>query len=247
MILHETKLFTLNRTATKQTPLQPSGIVVHSTGVNQKKISAYWWQFNTTTISASVHGFIGLNDAGELCYQQTLPYTHACWGCGSGKNGSYNASHIQFEICEDVNDAAWTRQTYDAAIEICAELCRQFNISPARVVSHVEANRLGFASAHADTEHWWGKYGLTMDAFRAELKNRLEDNSLKRYKTIFDVPSSLQPETKQLIASGALKGRGDGVLDVSDDMLRAMIVCKRYVDAKLPDDIKLSSGLLTDD
>ena len=243
-MIHETKLFTLNRTATKQTPLQPSGIVVHSTGVNQKKISAYWWQFNTTTISASVHGFIGLNDAGELCYQQTLPYTHACWGCGSGVNGSYNATHIQFEICEDTTDEAWTRQTFDAAIDVCVELCKQFGISPFRVVSHVEASRLGYASAHADTEHWWGKYGLTMDDFRAELKRRLEEKPMTRYMTISDVPSSLQRETKQLIESGALKGRGDGVLDVSDDMLRTMIVCKRYVDAKLPEDAKIDSGLL---
>ena len=246
MIIHDKKLFTVNRSATKPTPLQPSGIVVHSTGVNQKKISAYWRQFNTTTISASVHGFIGLDDSGNLCYQQTLPYEIRCWGCGSGQNGSFNASHIQFEICEDVNDEAWTRLSYNAAIEICAELCKQFKISPFRVVSHVEANRLGYASAHADTEHWWREYGLTMDNFRAELKTRLEE-TMNRYETINDIPLSLQPETRQLIASGALKGVGGGVLDISEDMLRTMIICKRYVDSKLPEDIKNESGLLADD
>lgn len=229
-MIRKTEFLTRNRSYTLMKPLQPSGIVVHSTGVNQRKISAYTSQFNTPNISASVHGFLGMD--GELCYTQTLPYNYQCWGCGSGRNGSYNASHIQFEICEDVTSEDWTRKTYAAALDICEELCRKYNIPAERVVCHSEAHALGYGSNHADVMHWWPKYGLSMNGFRNELKKRLEDDDMaERFKTINDVPSYLRKETQELIASGALKG-GDSGLDVTMDMLRTMIIMKRYVDSQ---------------
>ena len=52
----------------------------------------------------------------------------------------------------------------------------------------------------------------------------------KRLQTLDEVPPSLRTETQELIASGALRGDGKG-LDVTEDMLRAMIVAKRYTDS----------------
>ena len=53
----------------------------------------------------------------------------------------------------------------------------------------------------------------------------------KRYKTIDDVPDSLKAETQELIAAGALKGKGGNAgLDVTEDMLRCMIISKRYAE-----------------
>lgn len=229
-MIKKVEMLTRNRSYTQMKPLQPSGIVVHSTGVNQRQISAYTAQFNTQTASASVHGFLGL-DGGILTYVQTLPYNYQCWGCGSGAKGSYNSSHIQFEICEDTTSADWTRQTYNAALDVCEELCRAYNIPPERVVCHSEAHALGYGSNHGDVMHWWPKYGLSMNGFRRELKERLEDDMAVRYKTINDVPASLRKETQELINAGALKGNENG-LDVTEDMLRSMIIMKRYIDKK---------------
>ena len=53
--------------------------------------------------------------------------------------------------------------------------------------------------------------------------------AMQRYKTIDEVPAALRPETQQLIASGALKGNENG-LDVTVDMLRTLIIAKRYAD-----------------
>lgn len=228
-MIKKIELLTRNRSYTMMKPLQPSGIVVHSTGSNQRKISAYIPQFNTQTATASVHGFLGMD--GELCYTQTLPYNYRCWGCGSGNKGSYNASHIQFEICEDVTSEDWTRKTYAAALDVCEELCRKYNIPAERVVCHSEAHALGYGSNHADVMHWWPRYGLSMNGFRRELKERLEDDMAVRFKTINDVPASLRKETQELINAGALKGNDNG-LDVTEDMLRSMIIMKRYIDKK---------------
>ena len=56
--------------------------------------------------------------------------------------------------------------------------------------------------------------------------------SSARYKTIADVPESLQAETAELIAAGALKGKGGSAgLDVTEDMLRCIIIAKRYAES----------------
>ena len=214
-------------------PLAPKGIVVHSTGVDQKRISAYTRQWNQPGVRACVHGLLGLDDKGELCFTQTLPYEMRCWGCGSGTRGSFNDSHVQFEICETLGDGPWCRQTYAAALELCANLCRLYGISPEDVVCHSEARAMGYGSNHGDVMHWWPKFGLSMDGFRAELKERLEEQNMKRIRTIEDVPEALRPETLALIEAGVLQGKGGSAgLDLSEDMLRAIIICKRYADRK---------------
>ena len=52
-----------------------------------------------------------------------------------------------------------------------------------------------------------------------------------RLQTLADVPTSLRAETQKLIDVGALRGDGQG-LDITLDMLRAMIVSMRYTDAQ---------------
>lgn len=235
-MIREERFLTSNGSFTKPVLLVPKGIVVHSTGTNQKRISAYWWQFNNPQLRASVHGFLGYNDNGKLAYRQTLPYNIKCWGCGSGPKGSYNNTHIQFEICEDTQDREWTELTYKAALDVCEELCRKYRISPENVVSHSEAHAAGYGSNHADPMHWWPKFGYSMNKFRTELKKRLEDEEdmAVRFKTISEVPAALRPETQELIASGALKGNEKG-LDVTEDMLRTLIIAKRYADKAVKD------------
>ena len=211
--------------------LKPTGIVVHSTGVDQKRISAYTVPWNRPGVRTCVHGFLGLDDSGTLTFEQNLPFTMRCWGVGSGTRGSYNDSHIQFEICETLNDRTWCRETYAAALDLCEKLCREYNIPSENVVCHSEAYALGYGSNHGDVMHWWPKHGISMKGFRAELKNRLEedDDMAQRFKTIGEVPAGLRAETQALIDAGVLKGNDKG-LDVTEDMLRAMIISKRYAD-----------------
>ena len=214
-------------------PLTPTGILVHSTGVDQKRIAAYTRQWNRPGVNACVHGMLGLDESGALCYTQLLPYEMRCWGCGSGAKGSYNDCCIQFEICETLGDGDWCRTTYDAALELCEALCRRYGIPAEKVVCHSEAHAMGYASNHGDVMHWWPRYGLSMDGFRSALRERLAAACPERIRTLDDVPATLRPEAEALIAAGALRGRGGSEgLDLSEDMLRTMIVCMRYADRK---------------
>ena len=94
--------------------LKPTGIVVHSTGANNAYIRRYVGpddgilgsnrynnHWNKETADKCVHAFIGKAADGSVKIYQTLPWDYRCWGAGKGPNGSYNDSHIQFEICED--------------------------------------------------------------------------------------------------------------------------------------------------
>lgn len=60
-----------------------------------------------------------------------------------------------------------------------------------------------------------------------------EDEEMQRWKTIDDVPEGFYRDTvKQLINDGIIKGKGNGVIDLTEDMLRVMIFCQRIMEGK---------------
>lgn len=167
--------------------IKPSGIVVHSTGANNAYIRRYVGpddgilglnkngnHWNKASANKCVHAFIGKVADGSVRIYQTLPWNYRSWGVGSGKKGSYNASHIQFEICEDgLTNEEYYKQAFTLAKELCAFLCEKYGISPDNVVGHYEAAEAGYGSNHADPRHWQKKFGGSMDEFRADVRAML--------------------------------------------------------------------------
>lgn len=126
-----------------------------------------------------VHGFVGRLDDGTVAAVQTLPWEIRCWGCGSGPKGSYNTSHIQFEICEDgMEDPAYLETAWDTAVDLCVYLCRRYRIPVSAIRSHAEGHQDGCASNHGDPNHWFQRFGKTMDQFRADVTRRLAANDV---------------------------------------------------------------------
>lgn len=187
--------------------LKPKGIVVHSTGANNPNLRRYvqpavgqtegmggkssaallqllgknengnHWN-GVTSPAVCVHGFIGRLADGTVATVQTLPFTVRCWGCGSGSKGSYNSSHIQFEICEDgMESPDYLNQVWQEAVELCAELCRRYGIPVSAIRSHAESHRDGYATNHGDPEHWFTRFGRTMDQFRTAVSKALAGQS----------------------------------------------------------------------
>ena len=91
----------------------PVGVMVHSTGANNPRLSRYvpgseeigWntggnhWDRSGT--GACVHAFLGKMADGSVGVVQTLPWNMRGWHCGRGSRGSANDTHISFELCED--------------------------------------------------------------------------------------------------------------------------------------------------
>ena len=169
--------------------MTPKGIVIHSTGANNPNLKRYVQpddgkigkndynnDFNRSGLDVCVHGWIGKDKNGGVKCYQTLPFDYCCWGVGSGSKGSYNydPAYIQFEMCEDgLTDKAYCTAVYNKAVEVCAYLCKTYNISANNIVSHHEAGQKGYGSSHVDPDNWWGKHGYTMDKFRAAVKAKL--------------------------------------------------------------------------
>ena len=73
-------------------------------------------------------------------------------------------------------------------------------------------------------------YGFGRPKYTAES----EDEEMARWKTIEDVPEGFYRDTvKQLMQDGIIKGKGNGVIDLTEDMLRTVIYNKRMIEKML--------------
>ena len=161
--------------------------MVHSTGANNAYIKRYVGpddgilganqygnHWNKSNATKCVHAFIGKVADGSVKVYQTLPWDHRCWGVGSGNKGSYNSTHIQFEICEDgLTNEEYYNQAFTLAKELCAFLCALYGISTDNIVGHYEAAAAGYGSNHGDPKNWQKKFGGSMAQFRADVKAML--------------------------------------------------------------------------
>lgn len=172
--------------------IKPKGVMVHSTGANNPKVSRYVQpnvngigvnpnnnDWNRSGVSKCVHAFIGKLSDGSIATVQTLPWDRRGWHGG----GSSNNTHIGFEICEDgLKDASYFKAVYQEAVELVAMLCKKYNLDPLKdgvVICHSEGAKRGIASNHADVLHWWPKHGKDMDDFRADVAKAIGTAQVK--------------------------------------------------------------------
>lgn len=180
MRLHRA-LLTHNDCYLRGRTIRPRGVMVHSTGANNPWLRRYLApddgrlgepsprHWNQSGVGACVHAMIGKAADGSVAVYQTLPWDMRGWHCGR----SGNDTHIAFEICEDgLTDEGYFRQTYQAAVELTAYLCKRFGLDPLAdgvVLCHSEGYARGIASNHADVMHWWRKFGVDMNDFRRDV------------------------------------------------------------------------------
>ena len=221
-------LLTANRCYTSNDKIsgRPYGIVVHSTGANNKTLKRYVQplktdtnyseviedigtnkynnHWNKSTGSKCVHAMIGVNESGTVETYQTLPYDICCWGVGKGSKGSYNynpTACLQFEILEDnLKDEVYFNLAFREAIEYCAYLCKMFGLTAKDIRSHKESKAEGYGSNHGDCDKWLKKFGKTMGWFRNEV-----DALLKVEK---------QPE-EPVVEEVVYKVKGDTLSDIA--------------------------------
>lgn len=152
--------------------------------------------WNNYPIQAGLNAWVGKMADGSVNSVQTLPWNYRAWGCGGGKNGSCNGSSavknspfwLQFEICEDgLNNKSYFNAVYKEAVELTAYWCKLFNLDPFGTVlyngvkvpvilDHAESHNLGLGSNHGDVQHWFKKYGKTLDDIRRDVYNLLNAN-----------------------------------------------------------------------
>jgi N-acetylmuramoyl-L-alanine amidase len=179
-------IFTENECYKAGRKIKPKGIMVHSTGANNPYLRRYvgpddgilgenqynnhWNQHRPSGRQVCVHAFIGKLKNGTVATYQTLPWDHRGWHAG----GDANNSHIGFEICEDnLSDASYFNTVYKEATELCAYLCKLYNLTEKDIIGHYEGYQKKIASNHGDPRHWFSRHGKSMDTFRADVKKLL--------------------------------------------------------------------------
>ncbi len=186
------KILTKNPCYKAKKTITVKGLMLHSVGCSQPSAMVFVNRWNSEAYNrACVHGFIDANN-GEV--YQTLPWNHRGWHCGD----SGNNTHIGVEMCESsyitytsgskftiknkTKAVADAKRTYNTAVELFAQLCKDYKLDPMKkgvIVSHKEGHELGIASDHGDPEHYWKGLGLkyTMDTFRKAVKSKMTSSS----------------------------------------------------------------------
>lgn len=224
--------------------LNVQGLMLHSTGAPNTKLSRYvgpddgllgvnpygnyWNQPTPDGRQVCVHGFIGKLKDGSIATYQTLPWDMRGWHAG----GSANNTHIGVEICEDnLCDGTYFHEVYQEAVALFAYLCKQFGLDPLKnIICHAEGYKQGVASNHGDVLYWFSKHGKTMDDFRKDVKSYMEygqEDEEMRYKYYDDMPDWAKPTVSKLVKKGYLKGEGGGVLNLTEDSLKLLVINDR--------------------
>ncbi len=151
-------------------------------------------------------------------------------------NRANDARAVTIEVaCENkhpyrVNDAA-----YKTLLDLVTDICRRNGIKKL-IWSTSKADRVNHRNGcnmtvHRDYENkacpgqWlYERHGQ----IAAEVNKRLEDEEMERWKTIEDVPAGYREMAQRYIDAGALKGKGNGEIDLSEDMIRVMEIMRRY-------------------
>lgn len=175
----------------------PTGIQVHSVGCKGTTRDR-WRRWDTPGLKKCANAFVDTKGI-----MQTLDWDVRPWLSGSGKNGNANNWCVGFEICEpstanDTPEAA--AYLYGCVLYLCTELCRDYGISPSEIKCHCELHREGFASNHADVNHWWGKKGTAWEPYTMD---RLRQ----------DVAKALGKEIRPMLRKGS---RGEAVMALQE-------------------------------
>ncbi len=182
----------------------PKGVFWHSTAAHegeQVPSDYYFDRWNKPGITKCVHAFIDETDVTEM-----LPTEKGnCWRgwhAGQGSKGSFNDTHIGFEMIEpkDYKDKAYFEKVYENAILYTVMLFERYGwtkVTEENLLCHCEGYiKFQKASNHGDVMHWFKLQGKTMDDVRKEVQRRLDNNKKlleKKPKTPVVKPTTPTP------------------------------------------------------
>ena len=207
-------------------------IVLHYVGAVSTARNNGSYYGNTPNIGASAHFFV---DEKEIV--SSVPLSMAAGHCGvdysdgrapfwNGKGTlSTNRLSIGIEMCckKDAKGSWYIEpETVTRTVGLVKWLMQEFKIPIDRVIRHYDVCWKRCPEPWVRDPAQWERF-----------KNRLieeEEEMAVRYNTVSEMPAHYRDGAKKLVARGALRGRADGSLDVSEDMLRTMLVCQRMVD-----------------
>ena len=181
-------------------------------------------------MQASAHYFVD-----EHGVMQSVLESDTAWHCGARAYWHpecRNSNSIGIEMCSRKRaDGSYyiKPETVANAAALAKDIMQRYGIDTDHVLRHYDVTGKRCPMPWVDDPAQW-------DAFKASLapeENTVEeDDDMVRYSKIEDVPDWAQDTVRALMDAGALKGDEHGCIDLSLDMVRGMVIGKRYVDAR---------------
>lgn len=191
-------------------------LVIHYTSNNGDTAKNNADYFSREDVGASAHYFC---DEREIW--QSVKDTDTAWHCGA-KTYKHpecrNSNSIGIEICMNDKNGNVRQGSIDTAAELARYLMKRYGILLANVVMHNQVTGKNCPAPMVSDPALW-------DAFKKSLIKEEDDEV--RYKYYDDMPDWAQPTVKKLMDKGYIKGEGGGVLNLSEDTLKVLVINDR--------------------
>lgn len=194
-------------------------IVVHYTSNRGDTAKNNVDYFARENVGASAHFFVDEKETWS-----SVPEACVAWHCGAK---SYrhpecrNSNALGVEICMNDKQGKVRQASIDRATLLVRALMAKYDVPVDRVLRHYDVTGKHCPGPMVDDPALW-------TAFRAKLtQTEQEEEDDMRYKYYDDMPDWAQLTVKKLMDKGYLKGEGDGVLNLSEDTLKVLVVGDR--------------------
>ena len=183
-------------------------------------------------LQASAHYFVDEHGA-----MQSVLECDTAWHCGARAYWHpecRNANSIGIEMCSRKRaDGSYyiKPETVVNAAALAREIMQRYGIDTDHVLRHYDVTGKRCPMPWVNDPAQWTAF-LAM--LTPEHPNEEEDENMVKYKTIDDVPEWYRSEVQELMDAGALKGTGNGAIDISEDVVRGAIIGMRYAEARNP-------------
>lgn len=162
-----------------------------------------------------------------------VPEDKRAWTSSSALNDN---RAVTIEVSNSAAYYPWpvSAAAYRALIDLCVDICRRNGIEKLVYTGDTRGNLTRhnmFAATLCPGPYLQERF----PAIAEEVNERLEDENVKRYDTIAEMPGWARETAAKLASAGVLAGRdgsrdADGLpasLDLSEDMLRMLVILDR--------------------
>ena len=191
-------------------------LVIHYTSNNGDTAKNNADYFAREKVGASAHYFCDENEI-----WQSVKDNDTAWHCGA-KTYRHpecrNANSVGVEICMNDKRGNVRQGSIATAAELVRYLMQRYGVPVDRVIRHYDVTGKYCPGPMVDDPALWA-------AFQQSL-TQTEDDSV-RYKYYDDMPDWAKPTVSKLVKKGYLKGEGSGVLNLTEDTLKVLVINDR--------------------
>lgn len=228
-------------------------IVIHYTANDGDSDEGNGNYFANNIVKASAHYFVDGDSVTQSVPDDYVAWAVGgskysdCKRTGGGKfyGQCTNTNSISIELCDEVRNGVsdFSPATIENAVELTKMLMKKYKVDINRVIRHFDVTGKPCPKPYVDNAKWkefknmiTGNGELTMTQYE-ELKKEIatlreENASLKAvvgavYQKESDIPDYYMSTVKPLIEKGAIKGTGDGNLNLPEIIVRTLVIRNR--------------------